>query len=441
MSGDGYYAERDDRLLRYPEARRLDQARTICVSLAGEYARTFAGQVALLTAANLLGRMSRTIALDVPEVSMIAPLPWAGLPLGAVALAQMRDADPHGAYHLRQPSDGDFVLRLGRGPGALVAYGTGWLAHVGQGLSTLSDDNSPNPVGAALAVIAAAAHLGVHGFDAPAPSVGLNAFNWTHDISGQALPSLPLQPSLGSLWTVGTGSVGTAILYFLTLATRDFSAALFDGDEVKRVNITRSPIFLEKDIGGAKAIVTKTYLRSCGVRDIQAEPKALHASPLWASRQSGSPDLLIAAANEHNVRDLIETHFPPLQIYGTTGKNWQASVIRHVPMQTACSCCLFPSATFKRTECATDQSAVTTAGEQVDASLPFLSFAAGLMAAAEILKLQVPNYDATSRAVLYTRPHLRLVRADISRRDGCLCWRRSGNVHTAMIEGTRYFRF
>ena len=49
----------------------------------------------------------------------------------------------------------------------------------------------------------------------------------------------------------------------------------------------------------------------------------------------------VSAANERNVRAVIESGFPPLQIYGTTGRNWQAAVIRHMPLEDPCSCCLF----------------------------------------------------------------------------------------------------
>ena len=140
---------------------------------------------------------------------------------------------------------------------------------------------------------------------------------------------MPSCPDLGRLWTVGTGSVGTAILYFLTLATLKFSPILSDGDKVKRENINRSPIFADSDIGAPK--VTVNHLKACGIADVRAVSKALHESRCWHEREAGTSDLVIAAANEHNVRQLIESPYPPIQIYGTTGKNWQALEIRHAP--------------------------------------------------------------------------------------------------------------
>ena len=437
MKDEDYYDARDDRLFRYPDARRLDQTRWIAIRTTPDYLRSYAGQAALLTAANLLGRMARRIALDIPQMAMVPPLPWAGKDIAGFALAQMQAADPCGEYMIRPAHETDHIVFLGASGAPVVTHGAGWLAYNGPAPSPLPADDLANPIGAALAVIAAAARLAAHGFGAPPASTLLNSFDWTHEIAAH-LPVLPPTADLGALWAVGAGSVGTAILYFLTLATRNFSALLFDRDKVKRENITRSPIFADGDIGSGKAEITETYLKRCGMADVSHEPVMLHESRRWTDRANGMPDLVIAAANEHNVRHLIESLFPPVQIYGTTGRNWQASVIRHVPMVDACSCCLFPEAAFTPTGCATDPEAAAEGNQQVDASLPHLSFAAGLMAAAEILKLALPGYAMKpNRFVLNTKPELRLARAGVPLRQGCLCGARSRAVHWEMIAGSR----
>lgn len=438
MKDEDYYDARDDRLSRYPDARRLDQTHWIAIRAAPDYLRSYAGQVALLTAANLLGRMARRIALDIPQTAMVPALPWAGDDIAEFACAQMQAADPRGEYLIRPAHETDHIVFLGASGAPVVTHGAGWLAWHGPASSPLPADDTANPIGAALAVIAMAARLVAHGFGAPAAPVLLNSFDWSNQIRAP-LPALPPAADLGALWAVGAGSVGTAILYFLTLATRNFSALLFDRDKVKLENITRSPIFADGDIGSAKAEVTQTYLERCGMAGVTHEPVMLHESRTWTHRVSGTPDLVIAAANEHNVRHLIESLFPPVQIYGTTGRNWQASVIRHVPMVDPCSCCLFPEAAYTPTGCATDPEAAASGDHQIDAALPFLSFGAGLMAAAEILKLAVPGYAMTpNRAVLYTKPELRLVGAGVPLRQGCVCTARSRAVHEKMIAGSRY---
>jgi hypothetical protein len=267
----------------------------------------------------------------------------------------------------------------------------------------------------------------------------LNALDWQHAFVEPGRAELTAQPDCGDIWTAGAGSVGTAILYFLAMATRRFSATLFDMDIVQINNLDRSPFFVAGHVGLAKVQATSLWLQAAGVRGVRPDPRALDESDLWRDREAGTPDILIAAANERNVRAVIETGFPPIQIYGTTGKNWQAAVIRHIPLADPCSSCLFPETDYVPTQCATGEVAIGAGGERVDAALPFLSFAAGAMAAAEILKLSLPGYPfAPNRVVLNTQPAVRAVRASLSRRAHCICERRSATVHRQMIAGSRF---
>ena len=69
----------------------------------------------------------------------------------------------------------------------------------------------------------------------------------------------------------------------------------------------------------------------------------------------------------------------------------------------------------------------------MDAALPFLSFAAGAMAAAEVLKRGLAgNPFVPNRVVLNTSPNVRTVPASMSLRSECICQRRSPSVHRQM---------
>jgi hypothetical protein len=387
--------------------------------------------------------MTPAVAFDVPDVDIAAPLPWAGGKLSDRPSEITFAADPAGAFEVRGTHDGDYILTFGKSRSAATVHGSGWNAFIGPSISPLPDSAERNPIGPALASIVAVARLfalQIKPIDGPHL---LNAFNWRNEIP-QASMNFDATRDLGSIWTIGTGSVGTAALYFLTLATQRFSSVMFDMDFVKLHNLDRSPIFtaLDADLQTKKVHATAAYLRSAGVRDITPEPEPLDKSNLWLSRQTGTPDLVIAAANERDVRSLIERSAPPLQIYGTTGANWEASVVRHIPLVDACSCCLFPPDTQELpTVCASAEVTSPTGEETVDAALPFLSFAAGLMAAAEILKTSLPGYPfSPSRTALYTHPEVlpRFVSSSVAQRPGCLCANRRSSVHRAMIEGTKY---
>jgi molybdopterin/thiamine biosynthesis adenylyltransferase len=411
-----------------------------------EFGARYDGQVATIVAANLLARMTPALAFDVTDTELVPPLPWAGMKLKNVVQEVAFGADSGGHFEMREGREGDYPLFLGRGRSRATVHGSGWNAFIGPMASPLPDSIQPNPFGPAMAAILAAARLFALDM-APMDGPHLaNAFNWKSCIvSDNVVPAFHPGGELGSIWSVGLGSVGTAVLYFITLTTREFSSTLFDMDDVRVQNLDRSPIFLESDAQGdrqKKVDVTERYLRSTGVRNVTTEAHALDESQIWSAREAGTPDLVVSAANERNVRYIVEQSGPPLQIYGTTGANWEASVIRHIPMVDACSCCLFPPDNSKAAmTCAGDHTVEKATGRSVDASLPFLSFAAGLMAAAEILKASLATFQPSpNRTTLYTHPsgRLRFLSLPVRRRADCLCSYRSTPVHQRMINGTRY---
>ena len=439
MQGVDWRNERDSRSLLY-SGRVLDPNHWITVVTDSDYAARYDGQVALLTAANLLGRMSPSIAFHVPSVSIVDQLPNAGRELSQSLTQMLYDRDPDGNFDIRQPRDNDYIIFLGEKGAKEVVHGSGWNVFCGGSPSPILKDSSINPIGPALAVVLAVSQAFRFNLMKLPTGYRLNALNWKPYLIDPRVASLSSSlTALGDLWTVGTGSVGTAILYFLSLATRQFSGVLFDHDTVETHNLDRSPIFTFKNLNQNKAEVTQEFLSQLGIR-MECEPVSLDESDLWSNRPTGTPDIVVASANERNVRSVIENNFPPIQIYGTTGQNWQASVIRHIPLRDPCSLCLFPELGFESTDCATAM--IETGKEhsvQVDAALPFLSFAAGIMAAAEILKLQLPEYPLNpNRVFLYTFEKPQTQSVPLIARDLCRCSLRSSSVHHKMIEKTRF---
>ena len=299
------------------------------------------GQAAVLVACNLLSRMSPSVAIGFDDVAIHPALPWAGRMLHDVVLAQMRGADIYGSFCARPLKPDDFGFHLGRTGGVLNVHGSGWNAWFGAGPSPLADGEAVNCIGGCFAVILAASQLFIHGFDSKYNGFVANALNWRMGIAG-ASPLLGANLNPGSIWTLGVGSVGTAALYFLTLATRNYSTVLIDMDKVKLHNISRSPIFIHDDLGRLKVKVTEAFLREAGVANVLTDNKPLDESLLWLNRQSGAADIVVAAANERQARYHIESRFPPIQFYATTGANWQTTLFRHVPGEKSCSLCQFP---------------------------------------------------------------------------------------------------
>jgi hypothetical protein len=431
-------AKRNDRTLRYAE-RVLDSNKVIRIEADSAYVTSYDGQVAIITAANLLGRMTPSVLLDVPDVPIVRGLPWYGQSLKQFVYLLLSKIDPWAMHSCLNPSNSDFILHLGSTGYPFTVHGSGWNVYLGPSPSPIQQVDDMNPIGPALSVVIAISYMFFHNLTKLDCRISLNALDWSESLIDPASGRISDETNLGDLWTVGTGSVGTAILYFLTMANRNFKATIFDMDIIEIHNLDRSPIFLSEDVGRYKVDMTQNYLNRMGI-DVRAEAVSLDESAIWKNRGQ-EPDIIIPTANERNVRPIIEHGMPPVQIYGTTGTSWQASVIRHWPISEPCSCCLFPETNHIPTACATG-SARTAEKNKMDAALPFLSFAAGIMAAAELLKLNLPGYPfPINRATLYTWDTPRIVKENLYKRPGCLCGSRSESVHKKMITGTKYHRY
>ena len=139
--------------------------------------------------------------------------------------------------------------------------------------------------------------------------LALDTYRWVEGIPSAQTPRIEPGFELGEMWTVGVGSVGNCVLFFLSLITRKFQAVLVDRDLVEVENITRSAIFSWPDAIARlpKAEAAARWLRETGVECVDPHVVWLHEIPeLWSMREQGTPDLLISAANEHDVRSTIE---------------------------------------------------------------------------------------------------------------------------------------
>jgi hypothetical protein len=437
----------NDRSLRYAQ-RCLDPARPIAITCDSDRLARFDTQYALLSAANLLGRMTPNVILAFDDVPMHAALPWSGTSLHAHSLTGMRAANPFGNYRARDLSAPDFRIHIGRGHEGFVIDGTGWNAYVGSGPSPLPNQRDGNGFGVALAVVVAAAQLFHEHFSPISKPFVCNALDWSATVTPHEHDFFRA-PDIGRVHFIGLGSVGSAALYYLGLMTRTFAPTLIDMDRVKVHNLSRSPIFIAADCvdetkhpeGGVhKVAAAKRFLNDIGMTDVVSDPAALHQSAYWRERETGTPDIVVSAANEYDVRYHIEMGYPPVQIYATTGKNWQISLLRHLPGDDACSMCVFPPDRSKiPMACATDQTTLAESGEQIDAALPFLSFGAGLMTAADITKLTLPGYPfSRPRVSLNLRTAPVVTTTPIPHRKGCGCEHRDEMVHMQMITGSRY---
>lgn len=424
--------------------RRLNPSRTIAITGETEYLNSFAGQCAVIVCANLISRMTANIALGFSETPIHPRLRWLGSDLHDAITSQLLEVGAIAKLRRGDAQTDDFVISLGTAGGNIVAKGGGWIAYVGKAAppEIVNAADLENPTGAVLAAIIAAAQLFLGDFPQNVESVLIDAFTWRHNPIGHSGDFH--RPDLGQLITIGLGSVGSSANYFLALFSAAFEPGLIDDDIVKVENLDRSPIFSLNDADNSRNKVDSIakFLNNAGVRNIHSDAKALHESDLWDKREIGGVNALISAANEKDVRRHIECGYPPLQIYATTGKNWQTTLVRHIPIIEACSLCLFPSRVKpKPTACATAPASASTRqlDVQVDDAVPFLSFAAGFATAIEFFKASLPGYPFYAQRVVMTfAPTFTINHFDLPRRIDCQCRDRHQSVHRAALSHSKF---
>lgn len=217
---------------------------------------------------------------------------------------------------------------------------------------------------------------------------------WSFGRNGQALQGPPLVATdLGDVLLVGAGAVASALVYWLNFLPVSSQWDIVDHDEVQLDNTNRGLLFTAEDAGWEGG--TRQKKASVLVRYLA------HAKPhdCWFDEfEAGGRrwDLVLPLANERKVRGLLQASRPPLMIHATTSPNWQTQLHRHRPGRDRCLVCRLPDTDLPPPSCAAAPLTKPEPGHQhpPDAALPFLSAAAGLMIAADLMRLGLGGYES-----------------------------------------------
>lgn len=416
MEKDSFLEKFHDRTREYA-GYALEPSVSIFIDADPYYASSHGGIFALETLVGLCVRLGASIVLS-PNLTKLEHIRCSNKSVGEVLESQIMLVNPFSPLSIRHGSHSDISLFVGKNSKStpdLFLMGNGWNGYCGVDQPRFEVSESDNIFGGAISAILAAAKLFYKTIDGQ--NNLLNAYDWSLGERNEPPPSFSSLKNPPHLWFIGLGSVGASAAYFLANQSNNFKVTLTDGDKVEIENITRSPIFDMDQTGLNKACVVGRWLEDKNVAIQSIQDRYLTPGD-WINRGIGTPDLLISAANEHNVRSIIEGGSPPIQIYGTTGKNNNCAVIRHIPGVDPCSTCLFPNDTFMKTKCATGKRKM---GSKVsDAALPFMSYLSGLMTASEIFKL-TSELTTVNRQIITLSPELNSIPAKLYRSEGCSC--------------------
>jgi hypothetical protein len=388
-AADEFYRLRDRRTKEYLGSKRL-QDRHVHVKIDRVSAEQPAGQFLLLSLINQLSRVHRNITVEMPETTARVDIttPFPGATLSEVAIQTMSEIDPYGNFALDHSPVGDHVSI---GIGAEV--GDGLDIYLGADRSVAYLRRSPvlvtpfqsSMIGAALAsCLGAAAVFRTQLGERPEPRA-LSAWNYKEGEEVDFGPEVLQHHDIGSVMMVGAGAVGASAAYWmyaLGFSGKDWSVV--DGDDVELHNTNRGLIFTAKHAGWPGLKPFKKV-------DVLA-PLLVGATTFsaWYDQcdeiRNKKFDVILALANDRNVRQQLAHRNAIVSLQATTGENWLSQLHRHILGKDDCIWCRTGEIKEASFGCST---AVVEEkdGTKSDAALPFLSAASGLMLVTALMRL------------------------------------------------------
>ncbi|MCX6344910.1 MAG: ThiF family adenylyltransferase [Armatimonadetes bacterium] len=389
---------------RTQSCERIDDYQSASVAIiAGKCAETEDGQMMIITASSLFARFCHKIDVLVPDAICLLRPYGKGKQLHEVIRKEVLSADPWAELGLGEQlqSNHTYVLQIGGTvTGNLIPDfsidSNGWVACASQGAVNFNCNHSiSNLVGAAQAAI-----IGVtDGFKVATSQPGkarvsrahfstfyCRLLDDTHDEAPALATGMPI--SLGNLFVVGAGAVGSNILHFLKFfPISDTSVTVIDHDTVDYSNLNRCLAFGYNDVGISKSAATATMLSDCGVSATAFTGRF----DQYMECHKLDADIIVPVANEYQVRWAIQNNLPPLMLQASTGRAWTVNVGRHIPVRDFCLSCSFPEVSDAHMACGSGTIS-DSPDKEADAALPFVSPWAAILVVAELAKLQFAGY-------------------------------------------------
>lgn len=382
-----FYRERDRRTETFLNADLSPLAKPVVIRVAPRAAETLSGQVTALALMDMAARVHRTILVDAPNVTLIAPaLSGAESTLLSDALLETADRiDPCGIHRTAT------TIPAGSPTVGIGSVGDGWQlgAHGATGAldrtpQTMDDDPITALGAAAAACLGSAALLHLAYGRSPRPAA---VSVWDlRDVESRPFRTGPASAgpvALGRVAIIGAGAVSAGLAYWLHHLGVAGNWEVIDADLAQLHNTNRNLGLLPDHTGwdGGRQLAKATVTAKL----IGAEPTVR-----WYDEWEPSmrPDLVIPLANERDVRHLVGARGEPVLLHATTGRDWEAQLHRHVAHRDQCIVCRFGHLAHAEFACSTATYPVRTDGAtSTDAALPFLSAAAGLLLATTLLRL------------------------------------------------------
>lgn len=371
-----------------------DDGRPVEVVL-GADAHCPAGHALASCLTNLLSRAHRRVHLvgDFDAV-LLCRSPFGCSTIGEATIGTARAINPFVEVEIsdsirRAATQGEsLIIGVGHVPAAHLCLGTdGFVADLGPDARIV---DRPASLWGALLASCLGANAAFHWAARRDVRVPVGRFSlWAlGERDGSDGPRDPGPIDVGRVLQAGIGAVGCGLGLAVVIVGTNAEWTIVDRDEIDVSNLNRQVLFLAQDAGwpmapaAGKAPTAARRIALATGANIRPEAHWYADSP--ASTQT-TFDVILALANDGGVRSDLQARQPTVLLHATTSAHWQAQAHRHVAGRDDCiDCRIAPDA--GRMRCSTGR--VEETGPRMDAALPFLSMTAGLLVAAQMIRLQ-----------------------------------------------------
>lgn len=404
-SAQDFYLERDDRTLRGVADLHAHVRRPVQILIDANAVNDVTVQRIALVVANLTARWARRIRLVTPVKTSSSE--WV-----RQITDEMEAADPFGDFAVVETAEADKAfnpLRLFVGEWREVPHGAtadDFVVHAIE-WTAFGRRGDEVAVGALSASPAAAAAVGLAGALGAADLFKraicherhqwMPTFSWDTSSFHFAIGRNALRPSsprsvpsvldVGKLLLAGVGAIGSSFLYLANFMDIKGTLALFDRDRVETSNLNRSPLFT---VEHALERVLKTDAAKSFLYRHPAHTTTTNG--VWREHAAGFGesgfDVWISLTNEDGAWAEIPFQLPPVVLQATTTSGWGFGAGRHIPRVEDCTLCRMPRPAAEFRGPCSEGEVARVNGQEIRASLPFLSTAAASLLLASVLQLQ-----------------------------------------------------
>jgi hypothetical protein len=380
VNREDFYRLRDLRTTAYGiEADPLE--RPVGIAIGAEAAASPAGQAGALALVNMAARVHRSLHVSAPDAPLLVPTLTGGTTLADHVFELVTAIDPYNEVRVDPTGTGlpDITVGVGSGTGAPMAI----TASRYTGLVTthpIAIGSDPSTLlGACIAACLGASTLLHLALSSEPVNRSVSLWSLADAPAGPTGPAEPISPlDCGSVAVIGAGAVGSALAYWLRLLGAAGSWVFVDGDRVELHNTNRGLGLLASHAGWTSEGPTLSAAYKSDVTapliDADSYPGWYHD---WLADYPEPPDVVIPVANGPGLRAAIGQRGEPILLHAATSQQWTSDLHRHLAEDDGCIDCRLPDESGATLACST--SPIEIASETVDAALPFLSGAAGVL--------------------------------------------------------------